>query len=751
MRTTVIATRLVIALLGVSAVAQRVSQTAPQPNRNITAQRTQKNLPTGADHPESTAGTVEGFVYWDANRYSHTPTGSCGGLAITVSVGSSSGGPLTSFTPLATLTNNFKYVGQVKEFLAGGKINVYDVCTYAYSHVPVGPDLQVSLAVTQPWVFSPVAVPQFAILGPLKIINAQCNMLPRIVNPTASDLMAHWGSCQNMAYDVNFVMHAAPRPPLGSSGGGTAPGTSGSQNGMVATAPQQGLLVGRTASQTLMQSTNGGLLGNQAQTSSASVPPTPASKVELNPQPLPPRTAANAGSGSPGTKVSLNPQPLPPKTKGTPRAIATLAPLNLAQPKALKKIANPRLSQQNSSIIAVLQQQRQAADQETVAMKLSLRSAASASTARTPALSASFQGNAPAQGLGPMKTQGAQGSSGSSITHLSPFNSTVLTCSTDPTPRILQVSGGQAPGIFTPEAKYNLYTIVGCSFGQSQPTNSAYIFGANGFKANLNIDYWSDNGITVHLDPGLGGVLDQNNVMLVVTPVGKQQLQKSGFKFYAARGMPAPDGSDQEVQLSYNSQPQSSVVLAYANAPIVIGWNQVPGNAKSQFPAFTFSGTPVVGWTFRYAYGHSDPNNPCFINDVHYAIDTCQWYFNQNHPGTDVWDFGKLTPGFAISSYNLYYEETDPSQMCGAWDDEATGDKDGLAGKWDFNLNSQNQIQVTWPLYYCHDREEVSSRENKQVMSSYGLAVWVMGPRCVDPWTGQKDSACLTKVHQMLQ
>src|SRR5262249_15902661 len=145
-------------------------------------------------------------------------------------------------------------------------------------------------------------------------------------------------------------------------------------------------------------------------------------------------------------------------------------------------------------IIAVLQQQRQAADQETVAMKLSLRSAGSASTARTPALSASFQGNAPTQGLGPMKTQGAQGSSGSSITHLSAFDSTVLTCSTDSTPRILKVSGGQAPGIFTPEAKYNLYTIVGCSFGQSQSTNSAYIFGANGFKESLNVDYWSDNG-----------------------------------------------------------------------------------------------------------------------------------------------------------------------------------------------------------------------------------------------------------------
>jgi hypothetical protein len=162
-----------------------------------------------------------------------------------VAVGSSSGGPLVAYTPLATLTNNFKYVGQVKEFLAGGKVNVYDVCTYGYNHVPVGPDVQVQLSVTQPGVFSPIAVPQFAILGPIKIINAQCNMLPRITNPTVPDLFAHWGSCQNMAYDVNFVMHTAPRPPLGESGiGGITPATAGSQRGMLSSSPPQGMLAG---------------------------------------------------------------------------------------------------------------------------------------------------------------------------------------------------------------------------------------------------------------------------------------------------------------------------------------------------------------------------------------------------------------------------------------------------------------------------------------------------------------------------
>src|SRR6476659_9706588 len=174
MRTLLTTTCLLAILVNMPASAQRVSQTAPMPNRTISAPASHR--PPGGDHPESTAGTIEGFVYWDAHQFSHVPAGSCSGLAVTVAVGSSSGGPLVAYTPLATLSNNFKYVGQAKEFLVGGKVKVYDVCTYGYNHVPVGPDLQVKLTVTQPTAFSPTAVPQFEILGPIKIINAQCNM-----------------------------------------------------------------------------------------------------------------------------------------------------------------------------------------------------------------------------------------------------------------------------------------------------------------------------------------------------------------------------------------------------------------------------------------------------------------------------------------------------------------------------------------------------------------------------------------------
>jgi hypothetical protein len=721
------------------------TRSAPPPNRNITAPGPQPHAPQTQRQPVSPAasapqpirpivgnGTIEGFVYWDTSAISHVPAGNCSGLAVNVAVGQSSAGPYTS---MATLSNNFKYAGQVKQFLVGGKIKVYDVCTYGYDKVPVGQNLRVTISVTSPTSFSPVSVPQNSIVSPVNIINAQCNMLPRIVNPTASDLFSKWGTYQNMAFDVNFEITKAAQSL--SSGGGVQRGTGGAQvfkdprgTTLLTGTGKPALLNGtgwtpsqpQSASGTQSQPSSGMLLGNNVQGNSASEAltrqtytgntrgSTPGSKVELNPQPFPPKqvltnhdvltmlnarlaesvilsslrssqhkfdfsaascrelqrahvtanilnamgdgtvrpcpeiTAAGAigGSGgsvnagrrsitditnrtpgasvntanaSAGSKAELNPQPLPPGANGA-AARTKLLRVKLAPPTASRRMTNPILSQQNASIIAVLDQQKQLAQQESAAMKSSQRTVASAASARTPVLTANLQGNTGPQTLSPGQTQSASVNLGSSIAHVPAFNTTVLVCSTDPTPRILRVNGGQAPGIFTPEAKYNQYTIAGCSFGQSQGT--ARIFGVNGFSANLNIDFWSDNGITAHLDPWLAGVLDQNNVSLIVVPVGKQQLQKSGFKFYAARGMAAPDGSDQEVPLAYDSMPQSNVRLQ-DESPILAAYDQLPSNAQSQFPSFSFQGAPVTGWIFRYGYGHRDGLvADCYINDVHY-------------------------------------------------------------------------------------------------------------------------------------
>jgi len=300
MRTLLSAICLLAFLVSMPSSAQRVSPTAPMPNRTIAATGSQR---PPADHPESTAGTIEGFVYWDANSITHKPASSCSGLALTVSVGSSSGGPLTAYTPIGTLSNNFKYVGQVKQFLAGGKVNVYEVCTYGFGHLPVGPNLQVKLTVTDPFAFSPYVLPQSAIMGPIQIVNGQCNMLPQIANPTASDLLVHWGSCQNMAYNVNFPMQVPVRVSTGA--GGITPLNSGGQAAMLSGARQQGMLTG-AESPTQLLSTDGGRTGNKGSTPPAAATATPASRVELNPQPLPPRTNAGAEAVTAGTKAALD-------------------------------------------------------------------------------------------------------------------------------------------------------------------------------------------------------------------------------------------------------------------------------------------------------------------------------------------------------------------------------------------------------------------------------------------------------------
>jgi len=838
---------MMIAVLSSTGVAGQVSPSMPAPNRNITGPSAHR--PPGADHPESTAGTIEGFVYWDANSVRHMPANSCSGLAITVSVGSSSGGPLTAYTPLGTLSNNFKYVGEVKEFLVGGKVKVYDVCTYGYDKVPVGPDLQVSLTVAQSGEFLPAAVPQFSILGPIKIVNGQCNMLPRIVNPAPSDLAAHWGSCQNMAYDVNFVMQKTPRQQLGLAS--PPPGNSGGKSGMLSAAPQQGMLLSGAKQNGQSQSNSGALLGNQQvatgqsggqqnpgskvelnpqpfrprqQLTNADVihmvraeiaesvivhsiqsstkqfdfspagiqalqqahvspavlaamcdgsahscpqgmgnnaPATPESKVELNPQPFPPRTSMT-GQVNQGAQASLNPQPFPPKAKSVSPVRPALKPIKLSAPKALRKVSNPLLSQQNASIIAVLQQQKHAAEQDASTMKLGIGSAAAVLNSRTP-IASNVQGNALTQGLGPSNTQSERVNL-KSLSHAPSFNTIVLTCTNDPSPRVLRVSGGEVPAVFTPEAKYNLYTITGCSFGQSQSGNSAYIYGMNGFKANLNIDFWSENGITAHLDPTLAGALDQDNVTLVVAPAGKQPFNKSGYKFYAARGMPGPDGNPQEVPMAYNSIPQSKIGL-FNVANFASGIDQLPSSATSSFPNFSFQGTPVTGWVFRYSYEHNDQSDTatadCYINDTAFTNASCFPFYDigwkptpngvqQTTPWqlkSDTWDFSRLAPGFQISSYQLYVSTLDPASLCGAWDQynfEAY-----LDGDWDFSLTPQNQIAVTWPIYHCRVGE-FSLRTDRANQSAYGLEVSVLGPRCVDPWTGQKDQNCMNKVKQLL-
>jgi len=850
---------LVLMLCGVAVFGQESVPVSPIQAPDVTLQGPQRQqppaqrqpangIPRTAPRPVTTMhapypGTVEGFVYWNAGSISHTPVGSCSGLQVTVSVGNSSGGPGPTpeqFTPLPPLTNNFKYVGNVGS---------YAVCTYAFDHVPVGPNVQVKIDVTGASTFSPISAPAVAITGPIKIINGKCNNLPPAV-PSPSDLTSHWWTCGNYAYNVNFVLQPSAVRVMGApTRTGLLSGSSPSQPTLLSSTPKPGMLAAGGAPTPLAasgaptpqasggspapQAGSGQLLGNRTVSSQkpltntdvikmvqAGVPePTIISSLQSNGKNFDfspagchslntanvsanvltamgdgsmPACSAAGGTGGVTAAVSgtANPSIKSPVTreqrlailkKPSPGSRFAVSPRRTTPAKALRKVTNPRLAEQNERIIALLREQKFAADREASAMKVGTRAITSEASAPRLALAMNL-GRNPVQNLAPEQTQDSQTLS-SRMVHEPYFNGIVLLCAKDPTPRITYVNGGEGHGtIFTPDPKYNLYTIVGCSFGASNSGNMAYITGANGFKANLNIDSWGDNGITAHLDPWLAGVLDQDNVTLVlVSPAAGLAIQQPGFSFYAARGMPGdPNNTPQEVPLAYNSVPQADVNLSSVT-DILFGWDNVPKNATSAFPSFSFQGTPVAGWVFRYAYGHddsanfftsTDPRNyECWINgqdayevwvvagnQVIAQQYDCSTYFNPARNewtanlwgpiGPDQWNIS-LAPQFAISSYELYYDPTDPSQICGAWDDSSK--TSGQIGNWDFNLTGPNQITVSYPLFWCFDQEAWPfNRVNAQRQSAYGMAVWVWGPRCIDPIKGNPDTSCMATVKQRL-
>ncbi|MGC1453385.1 MAG: hypothetical protein WA830_25410 [Candidatus Sulfotelmatobacter sp.] len=732
-----------VIVLTCTGVAAQVSPTMPAPNRNMTAPS--RHLPPGGDHPESTAGTIEGFVYWDVNTVRHMPANSCSGLAITVSVGNSSGGPLTAYTPLGTLSNNFKYVGEVKEFLVGGKVNVFDVCTYGYDKVPVGPDLQVTLTVAQSGEFLPGAVPQFATLGPIKIINAQCNMLPRIVNPTASDLTAHWGSCQNMAYDVNFVMLKTPRQQLGLAS--PPPGSSGSPGGMLSGAPQQGMLSSGATQNGQSQSNSGALLRNQqVATGQSGIQQNPGSKVELNPQPFPPRQQlTNADvikmvkAGVPEAAIVSSIQSSPIRFDLSPQAQLTLhragvsqkvldammaegsakrgtvsRTIKLGPAKTGEIIKNPRAAQGDTTIIAVLEKQKQSAQLEasqmvrTVVRPVGMQAGASqpmsATTTNeaTAPTAATMQRSSTPGTISTGKVSNSPGNSVASLAPVSQVQTIALTCATEPAMRILNVSGEFYPATFTPDAKYNFYTITGCSFGDSGPNSKVYIYYQDIFRQDFQIQEWNDNGIKLNLNPSLKGVLDQDNLTLVVQRNDGKQATKGGFKFYAAREMTLlgriPQAAFSLNHFTLTNTTDLQVTYTSPSSPNVI--------------------PDVSGYTAEVSWECTDCSaNPDHPNFAHWAPS-----------GEDIYQFKNLQPGFIATQAAM--ASVDAS--C-----QGTLHREGNFGlSW-----VEDDLHATWQGQTCQWSGCGGFGQpdcfGQGPGSNYAVNVWVTGPRGVDPWTGK--------------
>jgi hypothetical protein len=808
-----------LTMLATMLIGDCVSVMAQQPPARTQVQVTPQTKPSPYGSAANAAagmrlpsGTITGFVYWQMNVFQ--PQADCQGLTVKIVTVTKSGMPLQLLSTTSTLTAN----GPMTDDSAQGTPK-YMLCSYSFQNIPEDVSLR-ALLYGPPTTTSVPTPPAFQIPG------GNCNSGP---SSTLSFILTGGPMlCGHGAYNINFKLTGSAsgieRSPEKST---LIPNAGGPPHGLLeqpaarnsnVSSPTSGVTGGSpllssasgVGSPTASQSNNGALPKNGGQVSAGAtdlerqsaagttpgatrqtltnadvlkmlkggVPESvivssirsanhnfdfsPAGCRELQSANVTRQVLDAMGDGSVGPCPTIRGNA--EKPAGVRNVVVKLGP-----PKALEKVSNPRLAQQHAEIIAVLEQQRQVTNRELAAIKVNVRAPAPGTATPATVLSATPQGSVPPGALAPVAAQGSSANPSSVISHEPQFNTLVLTCSTDPTARLLRVNGGQEPNIFTPEAKYNHYIIAGCSFGEAPGT--AHLFAPSGFTANLNIDSWSDNVIVAHLDPWLAGWLDQDNVTLVVNAVGKPLVQKQGFKFYAARGMPAPDGSDQEVELAYDSLPRSSVTLlnestAWFGAQRLqplnfgVGYDQLPWNAVSHFPSVSFEGATVAGWVFRYAYGHSDDLlGDCYINDMHYTSQgdpgsMCSSYFSYLYyatsGGVDTWAF-HLASGFEISSYQLHYEEVDPRSLCGAWDDASR--KNGRVGTWtyDLGLGPNNVIMVNWPFYYCTDIEAMlPNRTNAQYQSAYGLSIWVLGPRCIDLWTAKPDQSCVSNVKRIL-
>jgi hypothetical protein len=247
-------------------------------------------------------------------------------------------------------------------------------------------------------------------------------------------------------------------------------------------------------------------------------------------------------------------------------------------------------------------------------------------------------------------------------------------------PGIRTVNGRGSGTIFTPEPQYNLFTIKGSGFG-AQP-GTALLYGP--FRAGqvrLQIEFWSDTEIVAKVDPGVTREPDQDNVTLVLSPVGAAQMRKEGFRFRAVR---------ETVILR-------SIPRSWANLDLAHGGEQV-------------------------GFGEPGPDESARVGRYLGGNDSFP-------PGTDSFRIRGLARGFVLDSYQVWGGRTDTNRsFC---DGEMGGQY--FHGKYDATFLEPDTFVVYWGVWGCHVSPYLLLPGSDYARSDYALAVWVRGPRGVSP------------------
>jgi hypothetical protein len=381
--------------------------------------------------------------------------------------------------------------------------------------------------------------------------------------------------------------------------------------------------------------------------------------------------------------------------KGAPAAKAQrkiqFGPL-LSSPQVTNSVGNGN----QTAIIAVLQKQKQAADAEAAQMKLGIRPQAKP-TATVPGRSASnstsLQKTTPGT-VGPEKTMD---STRVAMQTAPQFSGAALVCAKDPTMRVLTVSGEAAPATFTSDDQYNFYTIVGCSFGDPGPNSKVYIYYQNIFREDFQIQEWNDNGIKLGLKPNLSGLLDHDNLTLVVQRADGKEATKGGFKFYAAREVKPltvfPRNQFSLWGLTLNDT--SHLVPQYVSP------SQVPKYAAE------------VWWDCTNCFAKKGGFNNVYMQG-----------------NEDVWQLKTLQPGFVVQSYGMAHRNL----QC-----EAMGYQLHTEGAFGMKLVG-TELHAQWQGQTCIADGCGGAFQPDCFAysgSDYLIDVMVSGPRGVDPWTGK--------------
>lgn len=217
---------------------------------------------------------------------------------------------------------------------------------------------------------------------------------------------------------------------------------------------------------------------------------------------------------------------------GAINAVAVAKLLSGAVVKSTGQVSNPAIM--NSPMLLTLQQQKQAADIEVGQIMSAPGGSAGAGAAalNRPGMTTAAR---------PLMNGGTPSKPGM----LTAQPSSVI-CMANTT-GIRTVNQKTTGVVFTPDSRYNLYTITGCNFGSSP--GKIYLQGNGAFPAHggklmlTPVDPtrgWKDTAIIAKLDPNIVGELDQDNISLVVETSTGQRGQANGFSFYAVRGPAYP-------------------------------------------------------------------------------------------------------------------------------------------------------------------------------------------------------------------